>query len=188
MVNNWQVIRENRLRVLACLLASIGICFFIGSCAGGTIGTGLAISGMLETTGPVLLASAVIPESLPAGGTLTPLPGVLVTVPGSSATDVTNVNGHFNLFVEDRPASVRLEFKSKAFTSSFLIADIPSAAGQVNLKLSFNPENDEITEESESFEDENGNEIEKGREDSSRAENESGESGESGEESNTENN
>lgn len=180
LVNNLPKIRKIPARFFAAMIASLGICCFIGSCAGGTIGTGLAISGMLETTGPVLLASASLPASLPATGPKTPLAGVLVTAVGTSARDVTDTEGRFDLFVDDRPGNVQLQFKGKTFTSTYEVADIPPDAGQVDLKLSFNPENDEITKESESFQDEQGNEISDGNEDSSGNEKEKEKENENG--------
>lgn len=134
---------------------------------GGTSGSGgggFGISGVLRTVGQAPVAGVQVAVVNTGSGVVrvslsTSSPGNPAQTSKASTSDVTDHQGEFSLRLDSRPTTLSLRFQGDTFDSTVDVANIPSAAATVNLNLLLDEATETVEEESESFEDEAGEQV-----------------------------
>lgn len=154
-------------RVAAVVTVSLILVCVVG-CGGGTSGTGgggFKIAGVLRNSNGAPVSGVVV-SAYDASGFMVTKVSYLVG-PDSSLSGgnqgeqsvITDGQGQFGLFFENRPMRITLTFRADTFDSVLDIPNVPAVASQLNLVLKLNSESNSVEEESEQFEDEEGREI-----------------------------
>lgn len=158
-------IQRNLLSILTVVLCSFPVA--IAGCGGGTSGTGgggFGVSGTLRTSGnaPVQGIQVSVASGAPTGMVMkvsySSTPEFNKTT--SADVDVTDGQGQFNLFLDSHPPTITLVFQGDTFESTIDIASVPGTAVKLNLDLVLDTDTNLINEESEQFEDDQGNDVE----------------------------
>ncbi len=169
IINNFtrNYILRHILSILTLILCSLAGTFSgCGSSGGGTSGTGgggFDIVGVLRTSTNIPVQGVQVSvATAPSGGML-----MKVSYSGtpefnkSTPADVTDSQGQFNLSLDSRPQTITLVFQGDTFDSTVDIASVPGTAVKLNLDLVLDTDTNEINEDSEKFEDDEGNDIDK---------------------------
>lgn len=153
-------------------LALAALLLSSSSCGGGTTGSGgggFAIGGVLKTPAQAPVAGVRVDIVNQAPGTarlpleLAPIESVGDAGDASvkaTTSAITDAQGNFSLSLDSRPTSVQLRFQGPSFDSTLVVTPVPEAAASVQLSVIFDEAKELVEHESETYEDENGEEVE----------------------------